>query len=244
MVAEMEQAAVLLAARVDRRTIDPLSATSRLSLTEAYGIQRAGLALRVARGERRIGWKLGYTSQAMRDQMGVDAPNYGPLTDVMGCTSGVDIAERLTQPRVEPEIAVTFGADGTVTAAFACLEVVDSVYTDYRFTLEDNTADGSSAGLFVIGPQLPMDDLASIAVELAVDGVTVERGVGAAASGDPLAGVQWLGEQLAAAGERLSDGDVILTGGLTRAHSLAPGSTITAVFDGRVVEVRRSSGMR
>lgn len=135
------------------------------------------------------------------------------------------------------------GPGGAVISVHACLEVVDSVYTGYRFTLEDNTADGSSAGLFVLGPAIPMTDLASIAVELAVDGLVVEHGLGAAAGGDPLVGVRWLQEQLAAAGDALRDGDIILTGGLTRAHPLTIGSTITADFDGTTVEVCRRAAM-
>jgi 2-keto-4-pentenoate hydratase len=130
---------------------------------------------------------------------------------------------------------------GACDAALACLEVVDSVWSGYRFTLEDNTADGSSAAWVVVGPAMAVSDLASLPVELSVDGSVVERGVGAAASGHPAAGVAWLAEQLASRGRALEPGDLVITGGLTSAHPLEPGHRINASFDdGRwSVEMRR-----
>src|SRR5204862_3984171 len=110
----------------------------------------------------------------------------------------------------------------------ACLEIVDSVWSGYRFTLEDNTADGSSAAWVVVGPPLPVSDLASLPVELSVDGEVVERGTGAAASGHPAAGVAWLAERLAARGQALEPGDLVITGGLTSAHPLEPRHPISA----------------
>ena len=92
-------------------------------------------------------------------------------------------------------------------AALACLEIVDSVWSGYRFTLEDNTADGSSAAWVVVGPplavsDLAVSDLAALPVELSVDGEVVERGTGAAASGHPALGVARLAEQLAEVARR------------------------------------------
>ena len=128
-------------------------------------IQQAGTELRLARGEVVVGWKLGYTSLAMRAQMGIEHPNFGPLTDAMLLGHDEAVSTSLLQPRVEPEIGLRFARSlsGTVSLddvlsavdkAFACLEVVDSVYPDYRFRLEDNTADGSSAAQVAVGPAL------------------------------------------------------------------------------------------
>ena len=127
--------------------------------------------------------------------------------------------------------------------ALACLEVVDSVWSGYRFTLEDNTADGSSAAWVVVGPSMPLSDLAALPVTLSVDGDVVERGAGAAASGHPALGVAWLAEQLAARGCALEPGDLVITGGLTSAPPLEPGHRISASFgDGRwLAEVRRTA---
>jgi 2-keto-4-pentenoate hydratase len=243
---------VLVRARRDRRTRPAITSTVPLSIRDAYAIQRRVTARRTDAGERVVGWKLGYTSQAMREQMGVDAPNFGPLTDAMLLRSGDAVGEALMQPRVEPEIALRFAhsvpPDADIAAvlaasesAHACLEVVDSVYTDYRFRLEDNTADGSSAAQVVIGPSLgTVRGLDEIDVVLAHNAVEVACGRGDAASGHPAAGIVWLAGQLASTGERIDAGQIVITGGLTAAVPLAPGDHVTAVFGGTIsVTVRR-----
>jgi 2-keto-4-pentenoate hydratase len=247
-------ARVLRGARMAGSTLDVLlSESARLSLDGAYRVQDQITAARLAGGERRAGWKLGYTSQVMRAQMGVASPNFGPLTDVMLLDSPAILPDGALQPRVEPEIGLRLGrrlegaglTAGDVLqacdAALACLEIVDSVWAGYRFTLEDNTADGSSAAWVAVGPPLPLDDLAALEVALAVDGNVVERGTGAAASGHPAAGVAWLAQQLAGRGLALEPGDLVITGGLTKAWPLEAGHRVSAGFgDGRwQVEVRR-----
>jgi len=245
----------LRSARRAGRTLDaPLFRSPGLSLADAYRIQDQMTALRLADGERLAGWKLGYTSAVMRAQMGVAAPNFGPLTDVMLLDSPAVLPDGALQPRVEPEIGLRLGRPLTGTgltaedvldacdAALVCLEIVDSVWAGYRFTLEDNTADGSSAAWVAVGPPLPTEDLAALDVALAVDGEVVERGTGAAASGHPAAGVAWLAEQLAGRGLALQAGDLIITGGLTSAWPLERGHRVSAAFgDGRwQVEVQRA----
>jgi len=246
-------ARALRSARREGRTLDVLlSRSPGLSLADAYRVQDQVTALRLADGEKLAGWKLGYTSAVMRAQMGVEAPNFGPLTDAMLLGSPAVLPAGALQPRVEPEIGLRLGRRltgpcsvsdvlGACDAALACLEVVDSVWPGYRFTLEDNTADGSSAAWVVVGPAMPVSDLAALPVALSVDGEVVERGTGAAASGHPAAGVAWLAEQLAGRERALEAGDLIITGGLTSAHPLEPGRRISASFGhaGWSVEVRR-----
>ena len=232
----------LQAARRDRLPRQPISASVDLSLEDAYAIQQVGTARRLAGGERIVGWKLGYTSLAMREQMGIDQPNFGPLTDAMLLESGESADARLIHPRVEPEIGFRFarpvGAPASVDdvlaavdEAFACLEVVDSAFREYRFRLEDNTADGSSAAQVVVGPPLAhLDHLDRVTVRFERNGVTCGESTGAAASGHPAAGVVWLVEQLAAVGRSLGPGDIVITGGLTAAVPLEPGDLVTARF--------------
>jgi 2-keto-4-pentenoate hydratase len=246
------EAAVIVAAHAGRRTLDPISDRATLSMDDAYAIQGLVTDARTGRGERRIGWKLGYTSIVMREQMGVDQPNFGPLTDAMLVDDGSDVAGRFTQPRVEPEVALRFGREvspgatrsdvlGAVASAHAALEIVDSVWTGYRFRIEDNTADGSSAAGVVIGGELPLHRIADVAVTLDVDGDPVGHGHGRDASGHPADGVAWLVARLAERGERIVAGDLVITGGLTAAAVLAEGSEIAAIFDGtEIVRVRRS----
>lgn len=243
----------ILDAHARRATLSPISDRADLSLSDAYAIQALLTGARVERGERVVGWKLGYTSLVMRRQMGIASPNFGPLTDAMLLSSGSAVPGTMTQPRVEPEVALRFardvppGADRAavlagVGSAHACLEVVDSVWTDYRFTLADNTADGSSAAGVVLGPALPLQGIENVGVSLWVDGAPAGRGVASDASGHPADGVVWLVAQLAARGERLRAGDVVITGGLTRAAPLEGGSTISARFSAAEIEVsiRRS----
>ena len=231
----------ILAARAGRATLAPITDRTELSITDAYVIQALLTKARVARGERVIGWKLGYTSLVMRQQMGIDSPNFGPLTDAMLLEDGGLTPQTMTQPRVEPEIALRFARDvpssadraavlDCVGSAHACLEIVDSVWNDYRFKLEDNTADGSSAAGVVLGPELSLHAIDRIEVSLWVDGEPAGVGVGSDASGHPADGVVWLVAQLAARNDRLRAGDVVITGGLTRAAPLMPGSVISARF--------------
>lgn len=252
-------AGALRQARRDGQTFDVLlSDEVGLGLADAYRVQDQVTASRLADGERVAGWKLGYTSAVMRAQMGVESPNFGPLTDAMLLDSPALLPASALQPRVEPEIGLRLGrrltapcsvADALAAcdAALACLEIVDSVWSGYRFTLEDNTADGSSAAWVAVGPPMPLADLPALPVGLSVDGEVVERGVGAAASGHPAAGLVWLAEQLAGSERELEPGDLVITGGLTSARPLEAGHRVSASFgDGRwsggghwSVEVRR-----
>lgn len=242
----------LIAARDERRTVAPISDEIPLTMEDAYAIQRHVTQAALERGQHIVGWKLGYTSLAMRQQMGVDEPNFGPLTDAMMLASGDAVSPALSQPRVEPEIALRFArpvaAGATIDdvlaaaeAAHACLEVVNSVYTGYRFKIADNTADQSSAAQVVLGPGLPsLQGLAEVPVRLEHSDGTSAEATGAAASGHPAAGVVWLAEQLGVRGRRIESGDVVITGGLTRALALEPGDVIRAVFGGAIeVSVRR-----
>jgi 2-keto-4-pentenoate hydratase len=249
-----EWAAVLAAARRDRVGCEPISSSVDLTIDDAYAIQHAGVALRLARGENVVGWKLGYTSLAMRTQMGIDEPNFGPLTDAMLVANDGVAGVALIQPRVEPEIGLRFSrslsADAdleevleSVGEVFGCLEIVDSVYPGYRFRLEDNTADGSSAAGVVIGPAIDgIERLEDIAVVFRHNGVECGSATGRAASGHPALGVVWLVHRLALQGRRVEAGHIVITGGLTRAVPLDAGDRVEAVFDDLIrVAVHRAS---
>ena len=218
-VAQLAEA--IWAARQAGRTLDADATVGSPDLATAYAIQRALLGLRLAAGERVVGWKLGYTSEVMRRQMGIARPNIGPLTGRMLQNSGDAVHERLVQPRVEPEIGLRLQTAldarnapvdrhtvaAAVEGAYACLEVVHSTWIGYRFNLEQNTADNASAGQVVVGPRLPVTDGSHH---------TLGQGVGADADGHPLDAVARLARELAAFGQRLEAGDLVITGGLTK----------------------------
>ena len=233
----------ILEARRGRHCIPALTGPDRIADDEAYLVQQEITAARLARGEQVAGWKLGYTSAAMREQMGIADPNFGPLTDVMLLPTGAYVPGDVIHPKVEPEIALVMGADvvdgcspqeirAFVVEARAALEVVDSIWCDYRFSWADNTADGSSAAYAVIGPVVPMEGLPGLPLELRRNGLLEGTGVGANAMGDPFVALSWLSHRLAAQGALLRAGDVVITGGLCRAIDLEPGDLIGACFLG------------
>ena len=240
----------LWTARCERRLLDVGEVVGRRgrdwSMRDAYLVQEMLMQRRRERGERHVGWKLGYTSVAMREQMGIGEPNFGPLTDAMLLGNGDVVPPTVIQPRVEPEIAIRLAVDlgpapslaeiaAAVEMASACLEVVDSVWAGYRFRIEHNTADGSSAAYVVLGGAIAADDLSTVRVRFRRNGDDVAVATGAAASGDPLIGIAWLATQLASTGRRLRAGEIIITGGLTAAVPLDEGDCVEAIFDGDVL---------
>lgn len=181
--------------------------------SDAYAVQDVLTGLRLARGEAVVGWKLGYTTAAMREAMGVDEPNHGPLTDRIVLESPADTSTPLIAPRVEPEIAVRLGSDGRIVSRHLALEVVDSVWSGYRFTWAHNTADGSSAALAVVyDGQLPAD-VSGAEVQLRTSDGTAESGV-VGTDSDPDGAVAWLLSELDRRAMVVPPGAIVLTGGL------------------------------
>lgn len=245
-----------LAARLDeaRRTgvaVPQLTSSEALDLADAYDVQRAGVALRAAAGERVNGVKLGFTSRAKAVQMGVDDVIIGVLTDAMEVPAGevLDLAAGV-HPRVEPEVAFRLAravdptapdADlrAAVDAVAPALEVIDSRYRDFRFALADVVADNTSASAYVLGAWQPVVQgdggpvgLADRAVTLSVDGVVVEQGSTTDILGDPWEAVPAVLRMAAQHGQELPAGGVILAGAATAAVALGPGSTVVAEVAG------------
>lgn len=238
----------LLADRLDaaacaRTALSPLTDSCRLDLGDAYAIQSQLVARRVARGERVVGLKMGFTSEAMRRQMGVEQPNCGWLTDAMALEPGeaLDLST-LIHPRVEPEVALRLGRDlgwpaeaaqvaAAVDAWAPALEIVDSRFHAYRFRGEDNTADNSSAAAFVVGDwrQWPAD-LSGLRIRLLLDGLVVEEGGAEAVMGHPLNSLGEAARMAAGLGRPLQAGMIVLTGGVTSAHPIAEVERIEARF--------------
>lgn len=229
-----------LAQRLDEaaqavRPVPQLTAAEPLSPATAYQVQSALISRRLARGEQLVGLKLGLTSKAKMAQVGVDEMIWGRLTDRMRLADGdaIDLAE-LIHPRAEPEVAFRLDATGRPEAVAAALEVIDSRYTDFRFSLPDVIADNSSAARFVIGPWCPVPPgLANLGVLLEVDGRVVQTGSTAAILGDPYRALA-RGLALAAADAGLSpqSGWILLAGAATAAQPLRPASHVRVVVEG------------
>ena len=210
-----------------------------LSLVDAYAVQSASLGRRYARGERRIGIKMGFTSRAKMAQMGINEMIWGRLTDEMLVEDGGVIKfEKFVHPRVEPEIAFQLKSplEGKITplAAIAAvagvapaLEIIDSRYKNFRFSLTDVIADNSSSSAFVIGPWAdPTINVANLGMILSVDGMSRQVGSSAAILGNPIRSLVAAARIAAEAGEPLQAGDIVMAGGATAAEALAPGQHI------------------
>ncbi len=221
--------------------IAQLSGHSPISLAEAYEIQARSIARRIERGEKLVGIKMGFTSRAKMEQMGVDDLIWGRLTDAMLLPEGGQLDfDDYVHPRVEPEIAFRLARPlrGQVTLAEAmaavesvapALEIIDSRYENFRFSLEDVVADNSSSSGFVIGnwhsPELALDNLG---INLAFDGETVQAGSSAAILGDPRRSLVEAARLADEAGMALEAGWIVLAGAATAAEALKPGAHIRA----------------
>lgn len=239
----VREAAASLLGTVSERA--PLSAEwPDLDVDTAYAIQDEALRQRRARGETLAGVKLGLTSRAKQQRMGIDAPLLAWLTDAMVLPAGVPVPP-LIHPRAEPELVFVLGkrlAGPGVTAATALaavdrvyggIEVIDSRYADYRFTLPDAVADNGSSAFFSVGPVgMPPSslDLSLEAALLEVDGQIVDTATGAAVQGHPAEALALAANTLASRGLALEPGWLVLTGGMTDAVPLHPGSRIAAHF--------------
>ena len=223
--------AELFEALRESRTVTPLiERDSALTIDDSYAISLDFLARRRAEGERVVGKKIGVTSKAVQDMLGVHQPDFGFLTDWMHVEGDINVADKkLIQPRAEAEIAfflreglkgpgVTAEQVIDATEAIApCFEIVDSRIDDWKIGIVDTVADNASCGVFVIGEARanPRDHkLPELKVTVTKNGEPLSEGLGSAVQGDPAQAVAWLANTLGQYGVTLDAGDVILSGSL------------------------------
>jgi 2-oxo-3-hexenedioate decarboxylase len=239
-----------LAQRVDdaARHAKPVSQfghEEELSVEDAYEVQRASIAHRLARGERRTGMKMGFTSRAKMVQMGVHDMIWGRLTDAMAEEDGGQVSlGRFVHPRVEPELAFLLGkplpagaslaqALDAVVAIAPALEIIDSRFENFRFSLEDVIADNASSSGYVIGPWCdPRQDFSNLGLILAIDGVPRQVGSTAGILGNPLRSLVAAARLSAGADEPLQAGWLVMAGGATAAEALQPGQHVALEMQG------------
>jgi 2-keto-4-pentenoate hydratase len=241
-----EAAVQLLDANRLARPVEPLSDRfAEFTVDDAYAVQQGQVRTWLAEGRTVAGRKVGLTSAAMQRQLGVAEPDFGHLFADMRYSGAVGVSSFIS-PKVEPEIAFVLGAPlrGQVTAGEAAaavdhvvpaLEIIDSRVLDWRITLADTIADNASSGGFVLGEQrtsLSGIDLAEVGCVLTVDGFVAGTGTGAAVLGSPINALVWLVNTLAARGEGLEAGDVVLPGSITAAVAVRAGSVAEASFEG------------
>ena len=238
-----ELARTLDDARRAGRAVEPLSAAGPLGLEDAYAVQDEGLRLR---GEAAAGWKMGLTSKAKMAQMGVSVPIMGVLTEPMRVACGGTLSRAgLIHPRVEPEVAFLLGRDlrGRVSqeeALAACsgvcaaLEVIDSRYKDFKFTLADVVADNCSSSAFVLGPAVDPRglELGGLAMALELGGKVAQSGSSGDIYGHPAASLAELAAMLDKRGRGLPAGCIVLAGAATAAVALPEAGAVRAVVAG------------
>ncbi len=245
---QSELAERLISAARERVATTPLTDDyPELDVETAYTIQDAVVQARRDSGAVVSGAKLGLTSVAKQRQMNVDEPLYGWLSDDMAIDTGEQlVCDRFIQPRCEPEIAFLLGGDlagPDVTAAhviaatdlvFPAVDVLDSRFAGYSFTLPDVVADNSSCAGYVLGGQ-GIDptgfDLRLTGCVFEKNGELIATAAGAAVLGHPAASVAWLVRKLASRDQGLEAGQVVLSGSMTEAIAVEPGDVITARLD-------------
>ncbi|MDM5327609.1 fumarylacetoacetate hydrolase family protein [Neobacillus sp. CF12] len=245
-----EIAKYLVSAEVDRREVAKVTSNLKPDLTveEAYLVQQEIVTIKLNEGKRMIGPKMGLTSLAKMKQMGVEEPIYGYVFDYMLIENGgkARLSDQI-HPKVEAEIAFVMGEDlegPGVTGAqvlakteyvLPALEIIDSRYENFNFTLPDVIADNASTSRVVFGTSLKKPDqfeLDLVGATLSINGEIKELGAGAAVLGHPAHSVAMLANMLARKGEKVRKGDVILTGGITGAIRLNYGDIVSGKFDG------------
>ena len=239
-------AALLRQAQDDRAPIEPLTVTfgDRLDVETAWRIQTHNRDLALARGRLILGYKVGLTSAAMQQQMGVNEPDFGVLLDDMVIDDGATLRlSRFVQPRAEAEIALVLSrdlgagttADDVIAAihhAHPALEIIDSRIKDWRLSLVDTVADNASSGAYVLGPAMELGgaDLADLEVRLRINDIEQASGLGSAALGHPAAAAAWLADRLGRLGLTLTAGSVVLTGSLHASLPMLHGQQVVADF--------------
>lgn len=219
----------------------PRTVIDGLDLDDAYRIQELQEQAFLDRGEKVVGRKIGLTSVAMQQQLGVDSPDFGFFTDAMVYQDTDPIpTARFLAPKVEPELGFRLGRDlsadasfeevvSAVDAVYLAVEIIDSRVRDWDITLVDTVADNASCGAVILSSEpvdIPVDQLAEVTAVMSVNGEEAGRGVGADVMGHPLEPLKWLAGVLGEQGVPLKAGDIILTGSFCGAAPVTPGADV------------------
>ncbi|MFI8974013.1 2-keto-4-pentenoate hydratase [Nocardia asteroides] len=244
-----EVAAELARAELDRVALSPIADRyPEIDVVDAYEIQLLNIRRRLADGARIVGHKVGLSSKAMQQMMGVDEPDYGHLLAEMEVFEDVPVdTSKYLLPRVEVEVGFVLGADLpgedcteadvlAATVAYApSIELIDSRIKDWKIGLADTISDNASSAGFVLGKErvAPADiDIKAIDAVLTRNGEVIAEGRSDAVLGDPVIAVAWLARKVATFGVRLRKGDIVLPGSCTRAIDARPGDEFLAEFSG------------
>jgi 2-keto-4-pentenoate hydratase len=241
-------ARALYDARRTRTPIPPFTDSDpSLGMADGYAVQQELTALMLGDGDRIIGYKVGATSKAVQDMLGIDSPDYGPVWASTVYRDGDTVPfDGFIQPRIEAEIVFVLGerlegpgvtvtrARRAIAGAVAGMEIVDSRIADWRIKLADTVADMASNGAMATSSTIvPIEGLDTrlVGVTLTRNGELVDTGAGAAALGDPVAVLAWLANVLGSSGVALEPGHLVMTGALHAMVPMKAGDVFRAEFD-------------
>ncbi|MCW2762396.1 MAG: 2-keto-4-pentenoate hydratase [Marmoricola sp.] len=236
-------------AETGRRPIPPLRETwPEIDVVDAYEIQLLNIRHRLEAGAGVRGHKVGLSSKAMQEMMGVDEPDYGHLLTDMELFEDEPVAAgQYCYPRVEVEVAFVLGEtlpgvgcteeDVLRATEFVApsIELIDSRVVDWNIKIADTIADNASSAGFILGPERVRPDsvdLRAINAVLTRNGEKVAEGRSDAVLGNPVRAVAWLANKVAEFGVTLEAGHVILPGSVHRAIDVRPGDDFVAEFEG------------
>ena len=234
-------AKIIDTAALNAQAIPQLSLQTPFSEKDAYVIQENSIKRRYDRGEKLVGVKLGFTSKAKMIQMGVHDMIWGRLTDAMLVDSNESVLlEKYIHPRAEPEICFLVKKEITqevkmdeikqyISGVAASIEIIDSRYEKFKFSLEDVIADNCSSTGFVVGEWHDVDTpIGDLKMELIIDGKVVQSGSSDAILGDPWESAVAATRLCAQYGQPIAAGSYIMAGAATSAVYLEKGQTVEA----------------
>ena len=216
-------------------------------IVSAYAVQELNITRRVGAGARPTGRKIGMTSAAVQKQLGYYEPNYGTLFSDREVPNGERTpANRLIQPKAEAEVAFVLGRNldregltitdvmCAVDYAVCAIEIIDSRIADWDIRATDSIADNASCGMYILGnrPRKITDvDLTLCGMVSRLNGQISSVGVGGASLGNPLLALLWLAHTVAAIGQPLKEGDIVLSGALGPIVPLSGGDLFETEID-------------
>ena len=218
-----------------------------LTIQDAYAIQLYNIADRMKNGNRIVGKKIGLTSKAMQESLGVNEPDYGILLEdmVISAENPVIKSDQVIQPRVEGELAFVLKKDlvgpnvtvedvlDATESIVASIEIVDSRVKDWKINIKDTVADNASSAFYILGENFldPKEaERIDVKMELYQNGEFINEGTGADVLGDPAYCVAWLANKLHEYDINLEAGEVVLAGALSAAINAKPGDEFTVKF--------------
>ena len=229
--------------------IDPITNQyPDMTIEDAYAVQKRMIDRRVQDGEVIVGKKIGVTSRAVMNMLGVYQPDFGYMMDRMIVNEGESIAmSTLIQPKAEGEIAFLLKKDlmgpglsnadilAATECVIPCFEIVDSRIRDWKIKIQDTVADNASCGVFVLGDSAVSPrkvDLSTCGMVLEKNGEIIATGSGAAAMGSPVNAITWLANTLGRLGVPLKAGEVVLSGALAAMFPCAAGDNFRVSIGG------------